>query len=218
MLLLLLLPGLLGSTGAQQPCDQAVPRDAVQQMREEITAEFGEVRKEAEATKSQLKALKMEVAASKAKLETIEKETEAIKSELAATKTSLVTLETGLPGIISQAVRDIPFLSVCAFQDVWDTAATTITYDRIVNDYNNADSPGGGDGVLDVTTGVFTCLTAGHYTVAYSGVAVLQSGQDVDVRMYKNNADIGDEGRFDAFYSGSGLAYDQGSRTLVSVL
>merc|ERR1719264_2423750 len=49
------------------------------------------------------------------------------------------------------ASRDLPYMMACAFQDYWSEAGTTITYDYLLSDYNNANRPGGGDGVLDTS-------------------------------------------------------------------
>ena len=118
------------------------------------------------------------------------------------------------------ASRDLPYMMACAFQDYWwdhppclylhllpltcstpntasslrSEAGTTITYDYLLSDYNNANRPGGGDGVLDTSTGnftthlltilhhlpgKFTCLTPGFYSVTYSGHALLHPEEAV---------------------------------------
>ena len=39
--------------------------------------------------------------------------------------------------------RELPYLMVCAFQNDWRSQDSTIVYDRITTEYNNADQPGG---------------------------------------------------------------------------
>ena len=172
----------------------------------EAAATKSKLEKEIAATKSELKYVKMEAASTKSKIELLEKE--------AATKTSMSSLEDSLPSTISQVVRDLPVLTTCAYRYGWNTPSSTITYDRLISDYNN----GGAEGVLDITTGSFHCLWPGHYTVTYGGQANLDNnGEKIWVDIYKNNADVGEEGRWLSYYKGSGFTIDQGSRTIVSI-
>ena len=98
----------------------------------------------------------------------------------------------------------------------WTTPTATITYDRLIADYNNADRPGGADGVLDIATGIFTCLCPGHCTVTYSGHITLHTEERTIIGNYKNNKNIGREGQWES--SGTGITRDQGSSTIVSFL
>ena len=140
-------------------------------------------------------------------------EIEAVEDKLKIAESKVETLEAS-----SQVVRDIPYLTTCGYQGSWSTPSAIITFDRLVSNFNNANRPGGADGVLDITTGTFTCLFPGHYTVTYSGRAEMDSGEEVDVWLYKNQAHSGYEGQWYSYYSGTGRSYDQGSRTVVSVL
>ena len=207
MLLLLLLPWLMVTSMALEIGDQELLRAMVQEMREEMEDKFVKVEQEAAATKSELESMKVEAAAMMSKIEILE-------MEAAATKSSM----SSLPSTISQVVRDLPVLTTCAFRDYWPTPSSTITYERLITDYNNSDRPGGADGILDISTGVFHCLCPGHYTVTYSGKAYLESGERTVISIYMNNADLGYEGKWDSSATGTGLTRDQGSRTIVSIL
>ena len=44
---------------------------------------------------------------------------------------------------------------------------------KFLANYNNAARPGGGDGVLDLDSGVFTCVTPGYYSVSFSVYSVI---------------------------------------------
>ena len=44
---------------------------------------------------------------------------------------------------IEERSRELPYLMVCAFQNDWRSQDSTIVYDRITTEYNNADQPGG---------------------------------------------------------------------------
>merc|ERR1719187_123683 len=63
--------------------------------------------------------------------------------------------------LTSVSTRDLPYMMLCAYQDSWTTASATVTYDSLVSSYNNHDHPNGGDGKLDLGSGIYTCLTAG---------------------------------------------------------
>ena len=60
-----------------------------------------------------------------------------------------------------EAREEVPSVLMCAYQDIWNDEMSTVTYDSFLSNFNNADKPGGGDGQLDLATGVFTCLTTG---------------------------------------------------------
>ena len=54
---------------------------------------------------------------------------------------------------------------------------------------NSGDRPGGGDGVLDLDSGIFTCLTPGFYEVsfsAYGEVGPTDENQQ-SLYLYKND-------------------------------
>ena len=59
--------------------------------------------------------------------------------------------------------KDSPYLMVCAHRDFWYEADSTVTYEYIMLDVSNSDQPGGGDGTMDLTTGVFAAITGGYY-------------------------------------------------------
>ena len=130
-----------------------------------------------------------------------------------ATKSELQDLKAILGGL-----RDLPYLTMCAYKVTWTTASATITYDKIVADFNNSDRPNGGDGILDIATGEFTSLTAGHYTVTYSGVAAMHPGNVIRVYIHLNGNNLGQQAIWASRAStaaSSELIYDQGSRTMV---
>ena len=57
---------------------------------------------------------------------------------------------------IRAALAEVPYLAVCAYKQVWEPEilGTAITFDKFLANFNNADQPGGGDGQLDLNTGV----------------------------------------------------------------
>jgi len=141
-----------------------------------------------------------------------EKQEEVMKHELGSVQTSLTTA-------VSQ-LRDLPYVMVCSYQDYWDTDSSTITYDSILSEYNNADKPDGGDGKMDITTGQFTCLTSGYYTINYSGRARVHSGEAVYVYIYHNGEKV-EESQWNSYIGVFGATVtgvtmdDQGSKTVI---
>merc|ERR1712080_88669 len=58
----------------------------------------------------------------------------ALESELAATKAELELLRAEMPTVVSEAVRDLPYVMVCAYRFQWKadsrhTAGFTVTYE-----------------------------------------------------------------------------------------
>jgi hypothetical protein len=117
-----------------------------------------------------------------------------------------------------KAEMDLPTVIICAYKDYWMVAlGATLPYDRFITNFNNADQENGGDGVLDLDTGVFTCLTAAHYTINFSGYSYLLPDDDFRLELY-HNGEVLAEGRwYDSLSSSAGgYSYSQGARTLVT--
>ena len=57
---------------------------------------------------------------------------------------------------VRAALAEVPYLAVCAYKQMWEPEilGTAITFDKFLANFNNADQPGGGDGQLDLNTGV----------------------------------------------------------------
>ena len=57
---------------------------------------------------------------------------------------------------VRAALAEVPYLAICAYKQVWEPEIleTAITFDKFLANSNNADQPGGGDGQLDLNTGV----------------------------------------------------------------
>ena len=71
---------------------------------------------------------------------------------------------------------------------------------------------------MDISTGKFTALTAGHYTVTYSGATLMGAGGKVWFWLVKNGGSAGSPGWwYSTSGSNSGGNYGQGSRTVVSL-
>ena len=146
-----------------------------------------------------------------------------LEKENAEQKAKLAKLE-------AKVTRESGYLMTCAQRNSWPPKRNeTITFDYITADFNNADSEGGADGVLDIVTGVFTTLTAGVYEVTFSGVTVLQpaefepgveSSSDQYFYLMHNEESEGDEAEWwsRADPGNLGDTYDMGSRTVILML
>merc|ERR1712080_545872 len=138
-----------------------------------------------------------------------------MKVEMEAMKQEMTAVEKSPNTAVSQ-VRDVPYVMSCAYQDYWDRDETTITYSSLLSDYNNHDKPDGGDGVMDISSGQFTCLTAGYYTVTFSGHAAVEPDEVVNIFINHNGERVY-ESRWWSYSStaNGGLIVDQGSKTVI---
>ena len=68
--------------------------------------------------------------------------------------------------------RDLPITLISAWRFSSVTSPQTVTFDSFLVNFNNGDTPGGGDGLFDLGTGIFTCLTPGYYSVSFSALGV----------------------------------------------
>ena len=150
--------------------------------------------------------------------EEMDKKDNEVKKQLDGLEARNTELTTKLREVDQKSLRELPFVLTCAYKLEW-TAPGTITYDRLTVDYNNSGQTGGGDGEMDVSTGKFTALTPGHYTVTYSGMDQVDPGEWVVFQLMKNGESVGDESVSVSYSSGDngGRIEDQSSRTVVSV-
>jgi len=129
----------------------------------------------------------------------------------------MTELNQSISSAVPRAVRDLPYLVTCAYQGSWQTTGR-MSYDYLLTDWNNGDHVNGGHGVLDVSTGVFTAGTPGHYTATISGYTTNTESSDSHslLYMYLNGQQV-DETLFASGYHSGGqyLYYDQGSRTMI---
>ena len=152
--------------------------------------------------------------------EEMEEKDNKVKKQLDRLEARNTELTTKLREVDQKSPRDVPYVLTCAFVDTWTTPGATITYDYLTADFNNSDKPGGGDGELDITTGKFTALSPGYYTVTYSGGAIVDPGQRVYFRLVGAGlVGEGNEGEWRSYSDSAigGTITDQGSRTVVSV-
>ena len=100
----------------------------------------------------------------------------------------------------------------------WDKVGV-VKYDRISVEFNNANRPGGGDGSMNIETGVFTTVTSGYYIITFSGYVGLNFGETTDMWLGHNGVQVEESFLHAKCGLGSGdeFIYDQASRTVVSI-
>merc|ERR1719481_1579623 len=124
-----------------------------------------------------------------AKIEVLQADNIALKMKLTKREDNFANLETSVAE--TRKTRGIPYVMTCAYKDLWQTSSATITYDSLLSDYKNNDDINGGDGIMDITTGVFTVIKpAGFYTITYSGWANLLPGDMIILHLYHNGTQV----------------------------
>ena len=235
MISLLLLPLLLLPSIQGQTCDMAEVEERMARMEEKMEEKVVEVvgqveekmRKKEEEMGAKLIAVEAKEAVLKKELKEVKGELEkkeAVLRKEMETKEAVLRKELAskeeVGMAVTQGLRDLPYLTLCVYQDHWASPDSTITYDSFLTDFNNGERPGGADGQLDLGTGVFTCLSAGIYSVTFSGTAWLNPAERVDVWLYLNGVLVPES--YWAAYTTSGTIGNPlgvpGSRSLVSVL
>ena len=212
-----LLPSIQGQTcdmaGMEERIDEKVEEIKLQ-MKEEMEARMeekeavlrGKVREDIEAE------MRKEIETKLEALDTKLEEREALLRKELASKGEMGRA-------VTQGLRDLPYLTLSGYQDSWEEADSTITYDKFLTTFNNGDRPGGADGQLDLGTGVFNCLHDGIYRIDFSGHASLDPSEEVRVYLFLNDVMM-PETYWVAFTNtgtiGSRLAIP-GSRSLVNV-
>ena len=118
------------------------------------------------------------------------------------------------------SLRDLPIVIISAWQPNRLSSPQTVTFERFLANYNNGERPGGGDGVLDLDSGIFTCITPGYYTVSFSAHAnVGVDHVDPYLILYKNGIEL-PESKWHFWTGTAGTAGNfgpSGSRILVGV-
>ena len=137
-LLMLLLPAF---SLAQDSCMQEVLL-----LREQMEVE--RVGMESKLDKMAASIEKLEAEAAQARVKSAEMQTEA--EEIQAATAKLVR---------GQALAQAEVM-VCSYRLSW-TDTGTISYSKILTQFDNCDQPGGGCSSMDISTGVFTAITPG---------------------------------------------------------
>ena len=92
---------------------------------------------------------KLEAEAAQARVKSAEMQTESEEIQAATAKL-----------IRGQALASPAEVMVCSYRLSW-TDTGTISYSKILTQFDNCDQPGGGCSSMDISTGVFTAITPG---------------------------------------------------------
>merc|ERR1712032_8019 len=92
-------------------------------------------------------------------------------------------------GLTKPTLSSSPFLLISAWQPHDLRSPQTVTFESFLANY--VYDNGGGDGGLDLDSGVFTCITPGYYTVSFSAYSHVGPSFDSKVLcLYKNGIEV----------------------------
>merc|ERR1711990_548639 len=140
----------------------------LQELEEKTEKEKDETEKREKGSKASTSKLRMEV------------EEESSRKEIASNISNNDALT-------NPSLRDLPIVIISAWRAGTIISPQTVTFESFLANYNNGNRPGGGDGELDLDSGVFTCFTPGYYQVSFSAEGIV--GPDrrfADMSLYKN--------------------------------
>merc|ERR1719419_1700013 len=121
------------------------------------------------------------------KIEALSADNQALRRRVEKREDEMKSLETS----VVRKTRGLPYVMTCAYKLSWSTPSATITYDYLVSDYKNSDDVNGGDGIMDISSGVYTVIKpAGHYTITFSGYASVDPGEAVHLYLYHNGTRV----------------------------
>ena len=202
----------LGETEARLESKDREMEMRLEQKNQEMETRLNEL-EEKMKEENELENFRTELEASTSKLKKDVTE-ESLRKEIAS-NTSNYALSLTKPSL-----RDLPIVLISAWQPKRLNSPQTVTFDSFLANYNNGDRPGGGDGVLDLDSGVFTCLTSGYYHVSFSAWTNVGPSHGYEyLYLYKNSIELPESFWF--FGSAGGAQINDnfgvtGSRVVVS--
>ena len=181
MLLRILLPSLLLSlayAGADATSPPKTSLEVLENLVEKLQFRLRDMELRLEETAKEKKEMEE-------KLESKDKEMEARLEELGD------KMKVNSAALTKPSLRDLPIVIISAWQSNILRSPQTVTFESFLANFNNNDRPGGGDGVLDLDSGIFTCFTPGYYTVSFSANGAM--GPEFDhqyLYLNKNGVDL----------------------------
>merc|ERR1712037_145840 len=211
LLLSLLLPSLTDAGGDAKPSPKQGLEDSLENLVEKLVEsrlrdletrmrddkeKEAEEKKELEAKVKEMEAKHLEM---ERRVKELEDKMKEVKSELEASTSKLRTDEeessrkevaTNIT-LTNPSPRDLPIVLISARRHDPVTSPQTVTFESFLSNFNNANRPGGGDGVLDLDSGIFTCFTTGYYTVSFSAYASVGNAHGSPfLYLYKNDVQL----------------------------
>merc|ERR1712223_1563527 len=109
-----------------------------------------------------------------------------MEARLEALEVKLEEEEAKLAVLESSQLLDAPQVVMCAYQDLWMQEDSPISFDEFLTNFHNAE----GDGALDLTTGTFTAMNPGFYSITFGGDVGTGPGLYTNIYLYKNNEKV----------------------------
>ena len=192
----------LGETEARLESKDREMEMRLEQKNQEMETRLNEL-EEKMKEENELENFRTELEASTSKLKKDVTE-ESLRKEIAS-NTSNYALSLTKPSL-----RDLPIVLISAWQPKRLNSPQTVTFDSFLANYIND----GGDGVLDLDSGVFTCFNPGYYQVSFSAHALVGPNYDnPSLALFKNGLQLPESNWY--FYGGSVLMGVDGSHILV---
>lgn len=129
--------------------------------------------KEKKELEAMIRQMETRLAAKDKEMDELEKRETGLEASMSRLRMEMEDKEsasnfTNNQALTNPSLRDLPIVVISAWRYDEIKSPQTVTFDSFLANYNNAARPGGGDGVLDLDSGVFTCFAPGYYTVSFS--------------------------------------------------
>ena len=155
---------------------RAKEREELEERNKELERRVDELE---ERMKEELGKGKMELEASRSKMR-MEKEEEVATNYYNATN-----------ALTKPSLRDLPIVLISAWRESPLKSPQTVTFESFLANYKNGERLGGGDGELDLESGIFTCITHGYYKVSFSAYGVVGPGHSPQwMFLYRNGEQV----------------------------
>ena len=142
----------------------------IQDEKEKQAAEQKELKTRLEELEDQVKEGKEELQKREARLDA---SLSKLRMEVAESLRKEIFTNFSNTALKNPSMRDLPIVLISAYQPSMLTSPRTVTFQSFLANYINAARPGGGDGVLDPDSGIFTCMPPGYYTVSFSAYSAM---------------------------------------------
>merc|ERR1719209_1872154 len=118
-------------------------------------------------------------------------------------------LDKVLPTAVEEGLKDLPYEMVCAYKGTWTEENSIVSYDKITVEFNNSDQPGGGDGSMNIETGIFTTVTSGYYIITFSGSVGVHAKEYTGMWLNHNGVQLWESRFVTSIYLGDGDGVNQ---------
>merc|ERR1712037_953582 len=169
-----------------------------------------------ENLEKEVKELKMQCVHSDMKAADLEKRFAKMESKREVRAEVKKELNKVLPTAVEQGLKELPYEMVCAYKGTWSEVGI-VSYDKITVEFNDSNQPGGGDGSMNIETGVFTTVTSGYYVITFSGSVGVHAHEYTGMWLNHNGVQLWESRFVTSMYLGGGDAINQvqGSRTVI---